>query len=213
MKLKLNWRFKLKLKRNPVIISSVFMVLAVAVLTNHFFGKDISEIIKKDKEGYESLVKKGEEADANKDLSGAIKYYQEALKVNPNKTELKSSLANAYFRNQQTDEAMKIWQEQVKTDPENIYTLNYIANGYRDKGDTENAIKYYKEAIEKGNTDSVANLVTLYNNSERFDESIALLNDQLAKAPESQDFLRLLGSTYIKKGETAKGNKILEGLK
>jgi len=195
-----------------VIVIAIIVIaagLSLAAEKGYFKKFTDSKIIN----SYETLVKKGEEAEKNKDFTSAEKYYAEALSKKPEQDDLRTNLANLYYRDQKIDQAMELWQEQTESNPDNIMTINYIANGYRDKGDTENAIKYYKIAIEKGNTDSVGNLVTLYNINNRYDDSINLLNDLLVKSPDNKTYLKLLASSYAKKGEVDKGNKILEGIK
>ena len=136
--------------------------------------------------------------------------YKSYLDKNPADLDAKAGLAAVESSLKKYSESSKLLQEVTAGRPNDSYSLNSLANSLRDQGKTADAEQAYVKAIAAGETDSVANLVTLYNIDGSFDKSIALLNSSLAKTPADKTLLQLLASTYSKKGDSAMAEKTLK---
>ncbi|MCX6808279.1 MAG: tetratricopeptide repeat protein [Candidatus Berkelbacteria bacterium] len=143
----------------------------------------------------------------------AIADYEKALEVDTTNNTVKVELANLYMKQKEYDSAAAELSEVTAANPSDSYALNSLGNSLRNQGKTAEAIDTYKKAIAGGNSDSVVNLVTLYNISGDYADSITLLNSELLKTPDDPILLQVLASTYSKKGDSKKAAEILAKIK
>ena len=89
------------------------------------------------------------EAFLEKEYSKALKYYNLALKEEPDNIFYLEGKARSLFRMKKFSEAEKIFIEVIKKDKEFAAALANLGILYDTLGMHENAIKYYKLAVEK----------------------------------------------------------------
>lgn len=206
MKLSLN-------KKRLGIVTVVVLILIFAALVLIFpkTRNGIKEAM--NIKSSDELVAEAAEAQKAGDKGKAITLYEEVLKKDESNAKARNDLSILYYENKNYDKSIDSWKKVSESNPDDRIALNFLGNSYRETGNNEEAIKCYKLAIEKGNTDSAGNLVTIYNLEGKYDESIALLNSLIEKYPDDTILKRLLASTYSKKGDTAKANEILAAIR
>ena len=92
----------------------------------------------------------------------AIRYYKIVLGFDTTNTQVRSRLANAYFRNNRPDSAF--YQNAIikKIDPESDYPYINLGNYYYILGDTARAIREYEMAVKKNTDKPVEKLLIEY---------------------------------------------------
>ena len=129
-----------------------------------------------------------------------------------------------------TDEAIAIFDKIVKLDREDHDARQALARLYRQSGHIDAAIEQLNESadvrIEKGQLDaaaaalaeamslrpgdprSVVSLVEVYKKQGHPAQAVALLEKELEGAPDSIQFLNILGNIHFEAGETKKAEEI-----
>ena len=90
---------------------------------------------------------KGLEASAKGNISLAVKFYREAIKLDPNFYQALNNLGNIYQKQKNNDAALDCFKKAIKVIGENAIVLNNIGNTYREKKDFEASIKYFERSI------------------------------------------------------------------
>lgn len=108
----------------------------------------------------------GVKAQERKEFDIAIKYFKDGIVKNPESSDLKSALINAYLAADKLDEAIHDLEEMVKLEPDNVVNMLNLAILYDNKDDDETAMKYYKKvlALDPDNYDTNFNLGVFYFN-------------------------------------------------
>lgn len=204
---------KLNFHRREVMLvglSALALILSGTLTYNHFYNS--KPTISEKKENLPATEEKAKLAKVNGNLKEAILLYERILQNDPKNYQIKQELADVYSIDKHYDKALVLWEEINIHKPGDKNILNSLANIYRDMGKNDEAIESYKKSIELGNSKSISNLVTLYNLEERYDESVALLYNELKKYPDDSLLNQLLASTFYKKGELAKSKAILASM-
>ncbi|MBO6087629.1 tetratricopeptide repeat protein [bacterium] len=145
----------------------------------------------------------------NKEYEKAIDEY---LKITPTTSDIMLSVAGAYQNMGDNDKAIEYYKEALNLAPANSDIAYYIAALYADKDDMDNAKQYAqkslalnksnkqaKELLDGINTNIIAqkleNAVALFD-KEQYDESLALLNEVLAKNPKDAYAMYYRGMIY-----------------
>ena len=147
----------------------------------------------------EALIKEGDELKNSGNFAEAEIKYEKALTTSKNNINVQKDLGVVYLSQKKYTEAREILQKAVDVDSTDTFTLNNLANAYRNSGDNDRAIEYYKLAFEKGNLDSLKNLVTLLNIKGEFNQSIDYLNKAIAANPRDDSLKKILQSTEYKR--------------
>ncbi len=145
-----------------------------------------------------NLIKEAENYQKTGKVPEAIKKYEQALSSEPKNTQIRSTLGSLYYERKDYKKSIENYTALAIEKPSDTIVYNSLANAYRDSGDNKQAIINYQKSIELGNSDSIANLVTLYNIDGQYDESLALINKELVKNPNNNT-LKLLQSSTIHK--------------
>ncbi len=82
------------------------------------------------------------------DVSGAIKYYNNALKLNPDLVEIYNKRGVLKTRNRSFKAAIKDFDKMIQINPENLYAYNNRAASKSVLGDNEGALEDLNKAIE-----------------------------------------------------------------
>ncbi|MFQ5480850.1 MAG: tetratricopeptide repeat protein [Thermodesulfobacteriota bacterium] len=97
------------------------------------------------------------------DIRGAIKFYQEALKMDPRFSYALNNLAANYLKEGLVDEAIKSYREAVAIEPGNAVMHSGLGDAYRKKGLLKEAAAEYRRAIELDpGSDAVMGLARVY---------------------------------------------------
>ncbi len=129
-----------------------------------------------------------------------------------------------------TDEAIAIYEKVVKLDREDHEAREALSRLYRQSGNLDASLEQLNESadvrIEKGQLEaavavlnealglrpgdgrSVVSLVEVFKKQGRPDKAIALLESELAEAPENIQFLNILGNIHFEAGETKRAEEI-----
>ncbi|MCQ2738873.1 MAG: tetratricopeptide repeat protein [bacterium] len=83
-----------------------------------------------------------------KDFNGALKTFQQTLKLFPNKIEILNSIGTCYTVLGNMDEAIKIYQKAITINPNFATTYYNLGSIYQIKQNHEEAIKYLEKAVE-----------------------------------------------------------------
>ncbi len=92
----------------------------------------------------------------------AIRYYKRVLQFDTTDVQVRSRLANTYFRNNQPDSARYENLLITQIDPSSNFPYINMGNYYYMYGDTLNAIKQYEKALEVGSNRAAANMLSNY---------------------------------------------------
>jgi tetratricopeptide (TPR) repeat protein len=85
---------------------------------------------------------------AKKDLDGAIKEYQKAIKLDPKYASPHNNLGVALHEKKELDGAIQEYKKAIELDPKDAVPHNNLGNALAKKGDPEAAIKEYHKAIK-----------------------------------------------------------------
>lgn len=145
----------------------------------------------------------------NKDYQNAINEY---LKITPATADTMLGVASAYQNLNNTDKAIEYYKQALSLAPTNSDIAFYIASLYADKEDMENAKTFAEKSLTLNKTNkqaqellkSIADNIEAQNldkaialfDSEKYTESLALLNQILAKDSKNTYALYYRGMIY-----------------
>lgn len=96
-------------------------------------------------------VRKGNKAYNEQKYSEAVRYYQQAIKINPQSKEANFNLSNALYRQKEWDKSIEQMNHYLTTEEENPIKMasawHNIGNALLHKKDIEKAIEAYKNAL------------------------------------------------------------------
>ncbi|MBC7473258.1 MAG: tetratricopeptide repeat protein [Candidatus Sericytochromatia bacterium] len=139
-----------------------------------------------------------------KDNYTDIKKLSEEVKNNPNDTGLLYLLANAYHKNNNTNEEIKIYNKITTMNPSFQYPYLNLGVIYADQGKTQQAINIYKQGIKnsKENKDIYLNLGTLYNQNKQYDNALSAYKAAVGGGGISDSTAyTMIGHTYEELGK------------
>ena len=128
----------------------------------------------------------------------AVKYFEEATKLNPGLLKAWKNLGRAHFKSGKTNEALLVWKTILKIEPGDQELQNSVGFILMAKGQWRRAIPYLEKSLK---TDSSQNIVRLrlgsaYKETGQYNRAILLLEQALNVQPDKQDILILLADTY-----------------
>lgn len=130
------------------------------------FYKIIDLSIKKDNTDPEVHIHKGSVCSYKGRFLEAIKSFKKAIKLNPNKSEYFSQLADTYFITGKWEQALKNYKLAITKEDAAEYHFKKIAEVYLMKKDFKNALKYFYIAKNNISKESNAYSDVLYNLAE-----------------------------------------------
>ncbi|MFN8257054.1 MAG: tetratricopeptide repeat protein [Bacteroidales bacterium] len=143
----------------------------------------------------------------NNDL--AVKFYQDALKIDNLFYMAKVNLANLYNQQGRNDEAEKLLREVLNENPE-IKEINYsLALLLAEKGDINESRKYFIKAslLMPEQPRILYNLALLENSQSNFKEAENYFLKALKAEPDNFDFLYAICTFYLQKNRKIEAQK------
>lgn len=132
----------------------------------------------------------------NKDLG--IKYYEEALKIDPTFSWPHINLGNLYRDQKKYDEAEKEYKETIRLDPDNADALSNLGVLYYDQNKFDDAEEKYKEAIllNPNIAEIHFNLGNIFSDQKKYDDAEREYLEGLRLDPNKANFHNNLGFLY-----------------
>lgn len=147
-----------------------------------------------------------------RDYKNAVKYGVRAYNLDKKNTWYMMHMANVYIQLTKLDSAA-IWLERaVKAEPENENEKYRLGNIYIQTGQEEKAEKIFQEFYNKypGSEQIIMALVNVKLRLEKYEETIALLNNELYKKPENNRIKVILAEVYGEIGQNEKAEMLYE---
>ncbi len=134
----------------------------------------------------------------------ALKYYEEALKIDPSCLAAYNNLGLIYEKLHQPAEAVAVYEKALSIDPGYALAHNNLANVLSSLGKTVEAMHHYLQAISSDPDYAVAhyNLANVYLNLGRLDESARQYREALRIDPFYAEAHNNLGSVLLLQGAT-----------
>ena len=133
------------------------------------------------------------------DPKGAVQYYGEAIKLNPQMLVAYTNRGISYTQLHQYEEAIVDYTKAIKLQPR--ISRNYFLRGMAHKlaGNLDAALVDYNEAIRVGPSHAKYHigLGEVYLRTQKYDDAISQFNEALRLDPHNQDMREHLGYTYI----------------
>ena len=122
-----------------------------------------------------------------KDFDGAIKFFDEAIRLNPNNADLYNARGAAYIQLQQYEQAIQDFSKEIQLTPNNANAYFGRAVAYADLEQYERAVQDYSKAIKLNPHHSIAylNRGITYAKMERYERAI----QDFSKAVELHPYL------------------------
>ena len=142
---------------------------------------------------------------------GAIEYFQEALKQNPDHWIALENLGNAYRQQKRWDEARKALERTVAVRPDDAEANYSLGMVFAQSGDTGSAYKYLQKALKIRPTypEALNNLGVLYLRTRRRDEAVVKFEECIRVAPTFDQSYLNLARVYSLEGEPDKARTVL----
>jgi len=93
------------------------------------------------------LVKLGEERSKAGDLEGAMRFYEEAMKADPEDDEVWNNIGAVLRRSNKPEEALRYQLRAYELNNANCTVTSNLGWNYYLLGDNAQALKYYEEAV------------------------------------------------------------------
>ncbi len=130
-----------------------------------------------------------------------------------NEADIRYSLAQLYFMQEEFDRAEGEYKEILEDNPKDSYAHFYLGYIYSEASKTDSAIKEFNRALELNPTNPLAlnALSYLYAElGENLDKALILVQKALEQEPSNGAYLDTLGWIYFKKGDLEKAIRYLE---
>ncbi len=149
-------------------------------------------------ESFENLFKKANQLFHSNNFEEAIRYYQQALSLNPTSAQTHFNLGLSFLRQNNSNEALASFERAIIHNPS--YSKAYASLGkvLQQKGIKDQAITQYKKALsfDPSLIEISLALTRLYNEKQLFHDSIALLETALKENPNELTLLFELANSY-----------------
>lgn len=131
-------------KKQKIIIASVIGVIAVLVIVLILVGMSIR---KSHDNSFDYQVEMAEKAYDSGDIDEAIAYYEKALALDKDNTEVRLTLAEIYMEQKDDDSALVLYQEVIQADNKNRTACQNLIAIYEEQNNTD-AILALSEAVD-----------------------------------------------------------------
>jgi tetratricopeptide (TPR) repeat protein len=140
----------------------------------------------------------------------AIKFYQEAIRINPKDSSAYDGLGTVYYLMDRFNESFNAHQEAIRINPRNLYAYYGLGDTCRKQGRYEEAIKYFKEAIKLNPDDSRSydGLALVYFDICNYDEAIRWYKEAMKRDPKNTNVYYGMGRVYEALGDYGEAEKL-----
>jgi tetratricopeptide (TPR) repeat protein len=167
---------------------------------------------KAQQESPDDLFTRGTELLAKGDTEGAIQAYQALLKNHPERIDARSNLGAAYARLGRYEDAVQQYQKALQFDPENSAIRFNLGLAYYKAAQFLPAATELAKVVasQPDNTNPVLILADCYLSLGEYKDVIGLLGPRQAAFQDDRAFLYLLGTAFIRDGQTEKGQVLVD---
>jgi len=146
------------------------------------------------------------------DISSAIYYFKQAVKIDPQNEWYHLRLAEIYRESGDYQAAVNTLEKVVELRPNDYEILNKLAQTYAAFGNLEKANEIYGKMLHKTGSDASIHMQRFQNfrNLNMPDSAIAELEAIRAINPDDIGILHRLSQYYLRQGDTLKAKNILE---
>jgi Flp pilus assembly protein TadD len=133
----------------------------------------------------------------------AIRWYRQAVALEPGSAESHNNLGNALFAIGERDQALACYQRALSIHPDFPQACNNLANVLRETGRTEEAIAAYEKAIQlqPNSPEPLSNLANLLREAGEWESAMRLYHRALAIQPEHATTCNNIGNSYCERGQ------------
>lgn len=133
---------KKKQQKKMIIISVIVIIIALIILT-----ATITVNIKKQHDNsVDYQIKMAKESLKNGDTDDAVSYYDKALSLDSDNTDVRFSLAEIYMDQKDIDAAKILYQEIISIDPDNVEAYKALISTYEDEKDYDAIVALSNES-------------------------------------------------------------------
>lgn len=146
------------------------------------------------------------------DIKTAIKYYIEAIKLNPKNFQVYNNLGNAFKDIKDYKMALKAYSDALKLNPNDFNTYNNLGILYEAVGNSEKAIEAYKQAVRvnPNNAKSINNIAVVLYKQKKYAQSAQIFEIALKTDPNYNEVYSNMGAAFNKAKEYDKAIEALE---
>lgn len=144
----------------------------------------------------------------------AIKYFKEALRLNPDHLIAINNLGSAYRQAKRWNEALTTYEHALQLSPSDADANYGIGMVYAQRDDTARAFDYLQLALKArpAYPEALNNLGILYLRTERRDEAIAQFEECVRVAPDFDQSYLNLARVHAIEGDMEQARKVLQEL-
>jgi len=116
--------------------------------------------------------------DEQRDHKSAIRYFEKALSLNPNKPSVYNKLGVSYYQIHDEEKALEYWLKGIKLFPDNPNFYKNLAVYYHEKNNPEKERYYWEKAhkIDPEDLSVIKNIIALYHDKSNQSKVIYYLN-------------------------------------
>ena len=118
-------------QKKIIIISAVVCVIAIIILV----AAVVRNVGRSHDNSFDYQVKQAKEAYAAGDINSAVSYYEKALSIDSDNTDVRFALADIYMSKKDYDAALVLYQEIINTDPKSKEAYKKLISIYESKKD------------------------------------------------------------------------------
>ncbi|MCL4538100.1 MAG: tetratricopeptide repeat protein [Bacteroidetes bacterium] len=143
----------------------------------------------------------------------AVEESKVAVSLDPSAVGFRQTLAQAYLGAFQLDSATMQYEKIVSLDSTSVEDILVLAQLYQNDHPNKAAVLYEKALQMMGpNLPTMMQLVKIYNSTNQFDKSIAVINEMLKIDPSNDALNEMLADLYMQVGKNEEALRILKKL-
>lgn len=146
-----------------------------------------------------------------KTFAEGMRYFEEALKKEPNNFYALFGMADCCRGLGKPEESLAYWNRILDSDPDNKVILTRAGDAYRSLGETETARSYYERALDiEFDSYAVLGLAVINRLSGKLEDAIVSLEGLVKNDAKNPRFYHELAEAYIEKGNRKQALDTLE---
>ena len=161
-------------QKKIIVISAVVCVIAIIILV----AAVVRNVGRSHDNSFDYQVKQAKEAYAAGDINSAVSYYEKALSIDSDNTDVRFALADIYMSKKDYDAALVLYQEIINTDSKSEEAYKKLISIYESKRDYDAIVALRDsakdESILKLFADYTVSEPKLSKSSDKYGEAIEL---------------------------------------